>query len=257
MQVASAPRLSLGQRDRAHRIGTSSAVRWPVYQGKPRRSSMASRSALYLARTGRRRALASLRSCRVREAATASLSGPSSGANRASNSAISASIQGEGSTIRVTTASLTIDGFRRTGTASRVVDNGATYAPSMVGERQIVDGKALDRLLVERARPLVDRIRALLPDDRLDGSGLVPELAESWTEEDSLADALGFLCERFLDDLQDDIMFETTEIWPTTSSGEIPSCYVEVDTLDQVVRLGYIAGEERFDLEPIRFDEIR
>jgi len=52
-------------------------------------------------------------------------------------------------------------------------------------------------------------------------------------------------------------MFETTEIWPSSSSGAIPSCYVEVDTLDEMVRLGYLAGEERFDLEPITFNEIR
>jgi len=76
-------------------------------------------------------------------------------------------------------------------------------------------------------------------------------------EDDSLAEALGFLCRRFLDELQDDIMFETTEIWPSSSSGAIPSCYVEVDTLDEMVRLGYLAGEERFDLEPITFNEIR
>jgi hypothetical protein len=119
----------------------------------------------------------------------------------------------------------------------------------MVPRGQLLDGDRLDRLLVERVRPL-------LPPGPIDGSGLIPSLAESWTDEDSLSEGLSFLCERFLDEIQDDIMIDTTDIWPTTQSGEIASPYVEVDTLERVVRLGFVAGDERIDLEPIRFAEL-
>jgi hypothetical protein len=114
---------------------------------------------------------------------------------------------------------------------------------------QLIDGDRLDRLLVERVRPL-------LPPGPIDGSGLIPTLAESWTDDDSFGEALDFLCVRFLDEIQDDIMIETTEIWPTTKSGEIARPYVEVDTLEQVVRLGFVAGDQRIDLEPVRFADL-
>ena len=116
----------------------------------------------------------------------------------------------------------------------------------------LVDGNALEDALVRRAA-------RLLPDDsrrrRFDGRGLIPWLVESWTEEDDLAEALSFLCRRYLEELQDDVMIETREKWPATRSGEIPTGFVTVDLQARTIRMGYVATDEVFNLDPISIDD--
>jgi hypothetical protein len=114
---------------------------------------------------------------------------------------------------------------------------------------RLLDSQRLEDLLVQR-------VRSLFPDIPIDGRGLVPELAASWHPDDELSEAVAFLCERYLDVLQDDIMEETTEKWPRTQSGAIPSVEVLVDLAMKQVHLGYVTDTERFDLGSVSFDEV-
>jgi hypothetical protein len=112
----------------------------------------------------------------------------------------------------------------------------------------LVDVSALEDALARRAALLV-------PDDSFDGRGLIPELAESWTEEDDLAEALEFLCRRYLEELQHDVMLETREKWPATRSGETPMEFVVVDPQARTISLGYAASDEVFNFDPILIDD--
>ena len=113
----------------------------------------------------------------------------------------------------------------------------------------LLDGHRLEDILVAR-------VRSRFPDIPIEGRGLVPELAESWRADDDLAEALGFLCDRYLDVLQDDIMEDTTEKWPPTRSGSIPSVEVVVDAANARVRLAYRTDTERFELGSVSFGEV-
>ena len=106
---------------------------------------------------------------------------------------------------------------------------------------------------------LVRRAALLVPRDsrrgRIEGRGLIPALAESWAGEDDLTEALTFLCRRYLEELQDDVMFETRKKWPATRSGETPTEFVTVDLEARTIRLGYVATDEVFNLDPIPIDD--
>src|SRR5205085_10972480 len=93
---------------------------------------------------------------------------------------------------------------------------GSRYRSDVATGGTLIDGQRLEDVLVER-------VRSRFPDLRAEGRGLVPLLAESWHADDDFAEALEFLCRRYLDDLQDEIMEDTAEKWPPTRSGAIPS----------------------------------
>lgn len=111
-----------------------------------------------------------------------------------------------------------------------------------------MDSAALEEALVRRTRHLV-------PDETFEGRGLVAALAESWTQDDDLAEALEYLARRYLEYLQEDVILESKERWPATVSGEIPEPFAVVDLESKTVTLGYLASDETFTLDPIPLHE--
>ncbi len=117
-----------------------------------------------------------------------------------------------------------------------------------VAHRASVDPAALVAALVRRTRSLV-------PNREFDARGVIAELAESWTDDDDLAEALEFLSRRYLEELQEDVMLGSRERWPATMSGELPEAFALVDLESQTIAPGYATSDERFRLDPISLDE--
>ncbi|MDP9442515.1 MAG: hypothetical protein M3P34_10155 [Actinomycetota bacterium] len=108
----------------------------------------------------------------------------------------------------------------------------------------LIDGEALEAELSRRVRPI------LPPSFARPTTGIVESLAESWCQDDDPVEAVAFLCGRYLDEVQDDVLFETHEKWPVLQSGGEASIFVEVANGE--LRIGYATRSERLDLGSIR-----
>ncbi len=108
----------------------------------------------------------------------------------------------------------------------------------------MVEAAALEAELARRVREILPPALAHPP------VGILESLSESWCRDDDPVEAVAFLCERYLDELQDDVLFETHERWPVLESGAEATVLVEV--VNDAIRIGYSTSSERLDLGEIR-----
>ncbi len=101
-----------------------------------------------------------------------------------------------------------------------------------------MNGDALEEALAQRLAPLMPA------DQRVRPVGL-SYLAESWKQEDDLGEAVEFLCLRFLEEVQEDVLLETREKWPLVGGFSVFG-HPFASLVDRsFIRLGFAAEDDR------------
>jgi hypothetical protein len=86
------------------------------------------------------------------------------------------------------------------------------------------------------------RLRSILPESICLEGGLLGTLLESWDVEGEWEEALEFVTRNFLDDLQDQIILQMQEGWPTPS-GPLPMPEVLILQVENVLRVHFVLGD--------------
>jgi hypothetical protein len=89
-------------------------------------------------------------------------------------------------------------------------------------------------------KELVRTVQAILPDDVRIEPGLVSALMESWDLDEERNEAILFVCRRFLEDLQEEVIEVIHTGWPPSSSGDLPSPEVSLDTENDIIEMSYV-----------------